>query len=256
MPNSRSRFTRGMSPKLNFALTPLPHAASLAIEGGAAGTSVLLDGAAVGTLQADGKFRFPTVSPGDHVIELRRDRFNPKTLHKRFAAGATVTVSGSEAAMDSATGQLKVTFSPADAVVTLAKDGEAPTNIVSGTPVICGARDLSTDGSRGELSPLGSAGSGRGRIPYDWPSVSRTQAACRTFADAAGWKSNQGWFVHRGGGFVLYNVSFDRGNASYSAPCSTKGHRLQWVFNYTDDRNYELFQMDENYFYRSASARR
>jgi hypothetical protein len=30
-----------------------------------------------------------------------------------------------------------------------------------------------------------------------------------------------------------------------------KGHRLQWVFNYIDDRNYELFQMDENNFYRS-----
>jgi hypothetical protein len=30
-----------------------------------------------------------------------------------------------------------------------------------------------------------------------------------------------------------------------------KGHRLQWVFNYIDDHNYALFQMDENYFYRS-----
>ena len=30
-----------------------------------------------------------------------------------------------------------------------------------------------------------------------------------------------------------------------------KGHLLQWVFNYTDDHNYELFQMDENFFYRS-----
>ena len=30
-----------------------------------------------------------------------------------------------------------------------------------------------------------------------------------------------------------------------------KGKLLQWVFNYTDDRNYELFQMDDNFFYRS-----
>ena len=31
-----------------------------------------------------------------------------------------------------------------------------------------------------------------------------------------------------------------------------KGHRLQWFFHYTDEKNYELFQMDENNFYRSV----
>jgi hypothetical protein len=31
-----------------------------------------------------------------------------------------------------------------------------------------------------------------------------------------------------------------------------KGHRLQWVANYTDPNNYGLFQMDENFFYRTV----
>jgi hypothetical protein len=30
-----------------------------------------------------------------------------------------------------------------------------------------------------------------------------------------------------------------------------KGHRLQWVVNYTDPNNYDLFQMDDNNFYRT-----
>jgi len=58
------------------------------------------------------------------------------------------------------------------------------------------------------------------------------------------------WFVHRGGGFVLYDAPSTVGTFVFSAMLD-KGHRLQWVFNYIDDRNYELFQMDENNFYRS-----
>jgi hypothetical protein len=31
-----------------------------------------------------------------------------------------------------------------------------------------------------------------------------------------------------------------------------KGRLLQWVLNYTDSKNYVLFQMDDNNFYRSV----
>jgi serine/threonine-protein kinase len=239
---------KGDVAKVNFALTSLPHAAFLVIDGGVAGTSVLLDGAAVGTLQADGKFRFP-VGPGEHVIELHRDRFNPKTLHKRFAAGAIVTVSGSELAMDTATGQLKVTFTPADAVVALVKDGEAPTNIISGTPVSVAPGNYQLTARVGNFPrsvPLEmSAGESRTIGP-----LSLAPGNMQGFHDA-GWKAGDGWFVHRGGGFVLYDSPSTVGTLVFSAMLD-KGHRLQWVFNYTDDRNYELFQMDENNFYRSA----
>jgi len=80
--------------------------------------------------------------------------------------------------------------------------------------------------------------------------LSLAPGGMQDFDDAAGWKSNQGWFVHRGGGFVLYKTSPTSGTFVFSAMLE-KGHRLQWVFNYTDDHNYALFQMDENYFYRS-----
>jgi serine/threonine protein kinase len=248
-PEQQVAIRKGDLAKLNFALAPFPHAASLAIDAVASGTSVLLDGVVIGTQQADGKFRFPSISAGEHVIELRRDRFNPKTLHKRFAAGSAVTVSASEAAMEAATGQLKVTFSPADAVVTLVKNGEASINIISGTPVVVapGTYELSARvGNFPRSVPLEVvAGESRTVGP-----LSLAPSGIQDFADPAGWKSDQGWFVHRGGGFVLNNSPSIAGTFVFSAILD-KGKLLQWVFNYTDDRNYALFQMDENFFYRS-----
>jgi len=50
--------------------------------------------------------------------------------------------------------------------------------------------------------------------------------------------------------FVLYNVAPTSGTFVFSAAL-LKGHRLQWVLNYTDPGNYDLFQMDDKNFYRS-----
>ena len=248
-PEQQVSLRKGDLAKVNFTLAPVQHAASLAIDGVAAGTSVLLDGVVIGTQQADSKFRFPSVSPGDHVIELRRDRFNPKILHKHFAASSTVAVSASEAAMDAATGQLKVTFSPADAVVTVAKDGATPTNIVSGTPVALtpGTYELTARVGNFPRSVPVEVVSGESRSIGP---LSLAPGGIQDFADPGAWKSDQGWSVRRGGGFVLNNSPSTAGTFIFSAILD-KGKLLQWVFSYTDDRNYELFQMDDNFFYRS-----
>ncbi|HWY53187.1 MAG TPA: protein kinase [Terriglobales bacterium] len=239
---------KGDVSQLKFTLKPLQHLASFVIEGGASGVEVFLDGAPTGTVE-DGKFALATVSPGDHVIELRKAGFNSKTLRKHFVAGSTVSVGGAEAALDVTTGQLKVTFSPADAVVTIVKNGENPIKISSGTPVTAppGSYQLTARvGNFPRSAPFELlAGESRTIGP-----LSFAPGGMEDFDDAAGWKSNQGWFVHRGGGFVLYKTSPTSGTFVFSARLN-KGHRLQWVFNYTDDHNYALFQMDENYFYRS-----
>ena len=247
-PEQQISIRKGDLAKVNFTLAPVQHAASLAIDGLAAGTSVLLDGVVIGT-QADGKFRFPSVSPGDHVIELRRDRFNPKILHKHFAASSTVAVSASEVTMDAATGQLKVTFSPADAVVTVGKDGAAPVNIVSGTPVALtpGTYELTARVGNFPRSVPVEVVSGESRAIGP---LSLAPGGLQDFADPGAWKSDQGWSVRRGGGFVLNNSPTTAGTFIFSAILD-KGKLLQWVFNYIDDRNYELFQMDDNFFYRS-----
>jgi hypothetical protein len=68
--------------------------------------------------------------------------------------------------------------------------------------------------------------------------------------DPAGWKQENGAFVRKGGDYILYGVTPTSGTFLFSAML-TKGHRLQWVINYTDPNNYDLFQMDDNNFYRT-----
>ncbi len=69
--------------------------------------------------------------------------------------------------------------------------------------------------------------------------------------EPSGWKQENGSYVRRGGDFVLYGVSPTMGTFVFSAAL-LKGHRLQWVVNYTDPQNYVLFQMDDNNFYRTV----
>ncbi len=250
VPGQPATIHKGDVSRLNFTLKPVQHLASFAIDGGAAGIAVFLDGAPAGTIQADGKFALATISPGDHVIELRKVGFTSKMLRKHFVAGATVAVSGAEAVLDPATTQLKITFTPADAVVTIVKNGDpVPTKVTSGTPLTV---------APGNYQLTARVGNFPRSVPLEMaPGESRTigplslaPGGMQDFDDAAGWKSNQGWFVHRGGGFVLYKTSPTSGTFVFSTMLE-KGHRLEWVFNYTDDHNYALFQMDENYFYRS-----
>jgi len=257
-PEQQASLHKGDVHRLEFSLKAPLHLASLAIDGGVAGAEVLLDGSPVGTIQPDGKFQLPSVTPGDHGIELRKEGLNTKTLRKHFAAGSTVSVSRAEATLEVATGQLKITFSPLEAVVTIAKNGEPPIKMTSDTAVVVppGAYQLTARvGNSTRSAPFEVAA---GELRTIGP-LSLAPGGMQDFDDAAGWKPNQPWFVHRGGGFVLYKTSPTAGTFVFSAMLDRgvfssvldKGRRLQWVFNYTDDHNYALFQMDENYFYRS-----
>jgi hypothetical protein len=249
VPEQQVAVRKGDVSRLNFALPAIPHLATLTIEGGAAGAAVFLSGEQIGTIQPDGKFQLATVNPGDHVIELRKPGLTSKILRKHFVAGSIVSLSGAEAAMEVATAQVKITFTPGDAVVTVAKDGQAPIKITSGTPAVLAPGTYDLKASVGNFTrsvPLEvAAGESRTIGP-----LSLSPGGIQDFDDPSGWKPNQSWFVHRGGGFVLYKTSPTSGTFVFSAMLD-KGHRLQWVFNYTDDNNYALFQMDENYFYRS-----
>ncbi len=69
--------------------------------------------------------------------------------------------------------------------------------------------------------------------------------------DPAAWKHEGDSFIRKGGDFVLYGVVPSSGTFVFSA-MPTKGHLLQWVLNYTDPKNYVLFQMDDNNFYRTV----
>jgi len=241
---------KGEQARLSFTLQAVPHVASLVIQNGTPGSAVLLDNASVGAVGPDGTFGFNTVSPGDHTLEIRKDGFKPRTLKEHFADGGTVTLSNAEATLEASTGQLKIVFSPADANVVVARAKEAPIKVTSGVPLSLapGSYELTVHtGSFPRSAPLEIvAGQTRTLGPF-----SLAPGGIQDFEDAAGWKANNEWFVHKGGKFVLFKTVPTSGTFVFSALLD-KGHRLQWIFHYTDERNYELFQMDENNFYRSV----
>ena len=250
LPEQKIRIRKGEEARLTFNLQPVPHIAALWIQGATPGAILSIDQTPVGTVQADGNLSVPSVSPGDHILELRKDRFRPKQMTRHFAAGVVVSLVGSEATLDAASGDLKVAFSPADATVTLTKSGETPIKLGSGIvqslppgPYVLTAR--TADGVARSATVEVVAGQARNM------DLQLAPGGMSQWADSQGWKLENGSYVHRGGDYVLYDASPTVGTFVFSAVL-LKGRRLQWVLNYTDPNNYGLFQMDENYFYRTV----
>jgi len=250
LPEQKIRIRKGEQAKVIFNLQPIPHLASLTIQGGVPGTTVLIDQTPVGTVQPDGTLTVATVNPGDHIVELRKDRFKPKQIKKHFVVGAAVSMGTAEVTLDAAPGELRITFTPADAQVTLAKAGEAPAKVSSGGALSLPAGsytltvktvDNFTRSSTVEVS----AGQSKSL------DLSLAPSGMSKWEEPAGWKQEKGSFVHKGGDFVMYGLSPTSGTFVFSAML-TKGHRLQWMLNCTNANNYILFQMDDNNLYRTV----
>ncbi|MGO9268770.1 MAG: protein kinase domain-containing protein, partial [Terriglobia bacterium] len=250
VPEQKIRLRAGEQPKLIFNLQPVPHLASLKIQGGVPGATVLIDQTPVGTVQPDGTLTVATVNPGDHIVELRKDRFKPKQIKQHFAVGAAVSLAAADVALDAAPGGLKITFTPADAQVTLAKAGETPTKVNNGDTLSLPAGSYTLTAKTADNFTRSSAVeviAGHSRSL----DLSLSPSGMSKWNDPEGWKQEKGSFLHKGGDFVMYGVSPTSGTFVFSAML-TKGHRLQWVLNCIDVNNYVLFQMDDNNFYRTV----
>ena len=248
LPDQKIRVRKGEQAKLTFDLQPIPRFATLSVQGGTPGTAVFIDQAQVGTVQSDGSLTVAAINPGDHTLELRKDRFKSRQSRKHFVAGANVSLTGADAVLEAATGELRVTFTPADATVMLTKPGQTPIRLSSGNTMSLPpgtytlnartadnfARTATVEVVAGQSKTLDLPLAPSGMSKWD---------------DPAGWKQEKDVFVHKGGDFVLYSTSPTTGTFSFSAVL-LKGHRLQWVLNYVGPNDYDLFQMDENNFYR------
>jgi len=254
-PQQQIHIRNGQEVRLVFTLQPQPQPqpqprlASLTIRGGAPGTTVFLDQTAIGTIQPDGTLSVSTVNPGDHTVELRKDRFKPRQLREHFLAGAAIFLTAADTALEAAPGELKITFTPANANVAIV-NGNHLTLVNSGVPVslAAGTYTLTTrtaDGFRSSSTLEVVAGQSR---TFD---LSLAPNGMSRWDDPAAWKQDKDSFIRKGGDFVLYGVVPASGTFSFSA-MPAKGHLLQWVVNYTDPKNYVLFQFDDNNFYRTV----
>jgi eukaryotic-like serine/threonine-protein kinase len=247
--DQKIRIRKGQQGRLVFGLLPIPNMASLSIQGGPPGAAVYVDQINTGTVQPDGTINLSSIAPGDRMVELRKDGFKPKLIKKRFAVGTPVTLTASDTVLEVAPSELKISYSPADVQITLTKPGESPIKVSSGAPLTlpAGAYTLAarTVDSLVRTSSLEIA-AGQSRTL----DLSLAPDGMSRWDDPAGWKQDKGIFTRKGGDYVLYGVTPTAGTFVFSAML-TKGHRLQWVVNYVDANNYDLFQIDDNNFYRS-----
>ncbi len=238
-----------LQPQPRPNLQPQPRLASLTIQSGTPGTTVLVDQTVVGTVQSDGSLTVSTVNAGDHTVELRKDRFKPRQFKKHFTDGGTVLLAAADAALEGAPGELKISFTPADATVALVK-GDLLKMVSSGVPLNLPAGTYTLTARTAErftrTSTLEVVGGQSKNLD-----LSLSPNGMSKWEDPGAWKQEKDSFVHKGGDFVLYSVVPSAGTFVFSA-MPTKGHILQWVLDYSDPKNYVLFQMDENNFYRAV----
>ena len=221
--------------------------ASLTIAGGVAGATVLVDQTAMGNIQADGSFSVSNISPGDHTVELRKDRFKARQLKEHFVAGATIALAAVDAALEAAPAILQIDFTPTDARVALVK-GDFLAMVRSGTPLNLspGSYTLTAqtaDGFRSSATLELTAGQ------FRTVGLSLVPSGMANWDNPAAWKQDKDVFLRKGGNFVLYAVVPVSGTFDFSA-MPAKGRMLQWVVNYADARNYLLFQIDDDGFHR------
>ena len=248
-PQQKVRIRKGEQARLIFNLQPQPRLASLTIQGGAPGTTVLVDQTLVGTIQPDGTLSISTVNPGDHTVELRKERFKPRQFKKHFVMGGTISLAAADAALEASPGELTITFAPVDAKVAIVK-GELLKVVSSGVPLNLPAGTYTLTARTGERITRSStleviAGQSK---TLD---LSLAPSGMSKWDDPGAWQHERDSFIRKGGDFVLYGVVPASGTFVFSAML-IKGHLLQWVLNYTDPKNYVLFQMDDNNFYRTV----
>ena len=249
LPEQKIRLRKGQG-KLNFNLQAIPQFASLIIQGGVPGTAVLVDQAQIGIIQSDGTLTVTTVNPGDHSVELRKDRFKTKEMKRQFVAGTALSLSAVDVALEAAPAELKLAFTPADAQVTLTKAGEPPAKISSGgTLSLSGGTYTLTAKTADNVTRSTTVEVAAGQSKS--MDLSLSPSGMSKWEDPSGWKPENGGFVRKGGDFVMYSISPTTGTFVFSAML-TRGHRLQWMLNCANASNYVLFQMDDNNFYRTV----
>lgn len=264
--------------KVEFLLKELPpEPARLELSGLAPQTEVVLDGKAAGRAQAGGSFSSGSISPGRHTIELRRAGYRNKTIEVQFEAGRTHTFVGNDTKQELETGTVQFSgVEPRNATLVIQAD---PKLIPSGQ--LPAQREYSPVPSSLQL-PVGKYNFiFRAPEHDDFPAlvelVDREVKSLPMFrlAPAAKvakvetpkpgsmnewqsqWKLEEGWYVHRGGGDVLYGRTPSAGVFSFTFKPPSGGTfkkddpPVRVIVGYQNNRDHALLMIDRKDYTRS-----
>jgi hypothetical protein len=246
---------KGEEVRLEFQMRSLPKVASLRIRGAAPGTVVLMDDAMSGTVESDGTFSAAGVAPGERQIELRLRGYAPRRLSRVFRAGETMELSEAEAAMERATGTVRLRVKPAESRLTLRRSEDVEGRPVQGA-VLTLVEGLYTLAARapGYLEKsvtlqviAGETKSIDLELEKPKPPPPKEIVRVGTMLDweqPGAWVLDGSWQVRKGGNYVFYRMTPTAGVWTFHAALF-RGKRIQWFFACTDPKNYVLYQLDK-----------
>jgi tetratricopeptide (TPR) repeat protein len=253
-PEQVVRIAKGEEVKVGFQLVPRPTTAHLSIRG-TPGAQVFVDQNDAGAVPPEGTFEVSNLSPGEHVIELRKEKLRSQLVRRAFTAGQTVHLADGDVALRGAAGTLKLTVSPAGAAITAARAGEAPQPVASGALELAeGSYTVTAHapgyGDRSERVQIvgGQAASLNLVLAREQKAV--TAAGMEGWQNSA-WTREGEWYVHRGAGLLLYRAPGKPGSYGFNVVLSAgggvlRGKAIEWVVGYTDERNYVLYRLEKD----------
>src|SRR5579863_4056510 len=254
-PEQKVTIVKGQEAKVDFPLDPLPRFATLNLDHLLPQSQVLVDDKAVGTTSSDGAFSYSLPS-GSHSVEVIAKGYQPKKIERKFAEGETVRLSDTDFKLKPAMGILDV--SVAQNAVWIVTQGNRTLYTLTGSKQVSleeGSYTVTVRSTSGR--PLAqnvsvAAGETKSINLVQNPST----FGIDHFQNPETWTQKDGWYVHHGGGFVLYDAPPGPGsfvfalrlNFSHGPFSRTK---FRWVVGFRDDKNYTEIQLDSKFLYRA-----
>ena len=254
---------KGAEVRLQFDLKPQPQFGSLEIHGAMAGAEVLVDQKSAGTVDPDGSFSLGAIQPGDHTIELRRDRYLPKRLQRSFRAGQAVVLAAADVVLAPANGAIRLTRNPSSATITYRRGDDTEWHEARGDqielPPASYAFSASAPGFTESTTRVQLAAGENREVAFslaaERPAAPPPVLASgmEDFEDAQSWKKEGDNWVHKGGGFVPYKLP-TKGVFTFTVQLVKGGGvfrtgQIRWCLQYVDARNYLLYEMDRKNFW-------
>jgi hypothetical protein len=248
---------RGEEVSLNFSLVPMPETAVLTVRNTQPGAEVMVDGARLGVIPANADtatFRLPA---GNHTVSVRKESFKSKELRRDFKAGETVHFDGALAGA-TASGTLQIEVEPAGvkALLTLRREGETERPITETTLMLPEGNYTAIARADGyqEFAATVRVVADQTKVArltlHKEPTVStRAVDLLQAMQGTSGWTQEGSLLTRRGGDYVLVPQEPAAGIYQFTALLQN-GRRLEWVINFTDEKDHILIQMDGSHFNR------
>jgi len=254
-PEKKIAIVKGQEARLDFSLEPLPRLATLFLDHLPPQARVLVDNTEVGLVTSDGTFSC-NLSGGLHEVGVVAHGFQPKTVERRFSVGDTTRLADTDFRLKTMPGTLDVNVGQ-NAVWSVSQGNRSLYTLTGPRQVSLeeGTYTISVRNPSGRPTNLNVAVTAGETKSVNLVATPNT-LSMEHFQHPEGWTQKDGWYVHHGGGFVLYDAPTGPGsfafalrlNFSHGPFARTK---FRWVIAYRDEHNYTEIQLDSKFLYRT-----